>query len=120
MVDRLCTPGELLEVMMLFAPPPLALAAVERAFVALDSDGAPIPLSERPLLEGIEFTEDTLILLSLLSEDANERVERHLAAQRGGPRTADEQERWDRRRTALITWRAERLASPDDTLEIAS
>jgi hypothetical protein len=53
----------------------------------------------------VDLTDDTLILLSLLSEETARKVERYRRTARGGrDPTPEEQRRWDERRSVLKAW----------------
>jgi hypothetical protein len=53
----------------------------------------------------IDLTEDTLVLLSLLSEETARKVERYRRAGRGErDATPDEQRQWEQRRALLKAW----------------
>ena len=105
MIEHPCTPDDLFEVMRLILPDAEARAVAYRAFLPIGPDGNVAPPGTPSIVEGIVYTEDTLILLSLLSTESNARVERYVTQTRGRPRDAAEQEQWDRRRAELKAWR---------------
>ena len=73
-----------------FTVPPAAQPRADSAGLAF----TPIPR--------VSLTEDTLILLSLLSDDLRERVDRYRAERRGGAVPGGEEQRaWEARRAQL-------------------
>ena len=52
----------------------------------------------------VTLTEDTLVLLSLESEDLDRRVREYRLAFRGGTESAEEAAEWQRRRAELEAW----------------
>ena len=51
-----------------------------------------------------DLTFDTLVMLSLLSDEANAKAERYLAAMHGGRIPPAERTQWERRRAEIKTW----------------
>jgi hypothetical protein len=62
----------------------------------------PVPFGMREVtvgaVGGITYTDDTLVLLSLLSAETNEKVEKH---RKRSPRSSEEEARWQERRAEI-------------------
>lgn len=93
------TADELYKVFALFTDPDVARAVANDA-VRVDADGT-LPDSVR----GVTLTFDSLILLSLMSPELEQRVAAYRARLRGGTQVDPaEVQAWDRRRAELRRW----------------
>jgi hypothetical protein len=112
--DHEFTEQELFEVFRRLVPDSqarlMARAGTRLDEVARTSDSSP---RHPPAESGVAFTpeptidltEDTLVLLSLLSEETARKVERYRRAARGGlDATQEEERRWEQRRSVLKAW----------------
>jgi hypothetical protein len=103
------TEEELLQVYRRFVPEPeargLARASLPSANAGKvgelrhSASGMPYRTEEHT-----DLTFDTLVMLSLLSDEANAKAERYLAAMHGGRVPLAERTQWERRRAEIKDW----------------
>src|SRR5688500_15957970 len=104
--DHLFTEQELFVVMRLFLPDDEARATAGEIMQGVNKHGQTVERSaESAVASVIDFSLDTLILLSLLSEETRLKVERW--RRRFGEPTAEAQRRWEARRAILVQWAEE-------------
>ena len=96
---------ELFLAMRPFVPAQIARMFAQRAFQPVDSEGNPTPDGEPP---DLEVREDTLMVLTTISDETREKVAAYVLATRGHALTEDEVARWEARGKELVE-AAERL-----------
>ena len=108
-VEHEFTEEEFVQVYRRFVPEPEA-RALARASLRSASAGkvgdirhSASGLPYRPE-EHTDITFDTLVMLSLLSDEANAKAERYLAAMHGGQIPLAERIQWERRRAEIRQW----------------
>jgi len=108
------TATEIFEALRRVAPEREAWLAAEDATALVDMEAIRSSPSARPSGQGLayvpvptmNFTEDMLVLLSLVSDETAAKVERYRELLRGGAALTEEEARaWTTRRAELTEWR---------------